>query len=107
MRTAWSPVPVSASHPSCQTTRIGHHGTLTEPCWVGDLVPCRRLSPPTPSSPPLLLEQPAVYGREHAVAWQQQRRTHRVGTSVTARAATHWPGPARTGALVGTGTGAT
>lgn len=25
-------VPAPISHPSCQTTRIGHHGTLTEPC---------------------------------------------------------------------------
>src|SRR5829696_9850928 len=32
MRTAWSPVPVPVSRSSCQTTRIGHHGTLTEPC---------------------------------------------------------------------------
>ena len=32
MRTAWSPVPVPVSHPACQTTHIGHHGTLTEPC---------------------------------------------------------------------------
>jgi hypothetical protein len=33
MRTAWSPVPVPVSPSSCQTTRIGHQGTLTEP-WV-------------------------------------------------------------------------
>jgi hypothetical protein len=26
-----SPVPAPVSHPSCQTTRIGHHSTLTEP----------------------------------------------------------------------------
>ena len=32
MRTAWSLVPVPVSRSSCQTTRIGHHGTLTEPC---------------------------------------------------------------------------
>jgi len=32
MRTAWSPVPVPVSRSSCQTTRTGHHGTLTEPC---------------------------------------------------------------------------
>src|SRR5215218_1866931 len=31
MRTAWSPVPVPVSRSSCQTTRTGHHGTLTEP----------------------------------------------------------------------------
>jgi hypothetical protein len=31
MRTAWSPVPVPVSRSACQTTRIGHHGTLTEP----------------------------------------------------------------------------
>jgi hypothetical protein len=28
---AWSPVPVPASRSSCQTTRTGHHGTMTEP----------------------------------------------------------------------------
>ena len=32
MRTAWSLVPVPVSRSSCQITRIGHHGTLTEPC---------------------------------------------------------------------------
>ena len=37
MRTTWSPVPVPASRSSCQTTRTGHHGTLTEP-WAGDAV---------------------------------------------------------------------
>jgi hypothetical protein len=31
MRTAWSRNPVPASRLSCQTTRIGHHGTLAEP----------------------------------------------------------------------------
>jgi IS30 family transposase len=31
MRTAWSLVPVPVSRSSCQTTRIGHHGTLTKP----------------------------------------------------------------------------
>jgi hypothetical protein len=35
MRTAWSLVPVPVSRSSCQTTRIGHHGTLTEPCFTG------------------------------------------------------------------------
>ena len=35
MRTAWSPVPVPVSRSSCQTTRTGHHGTLTEPwAWL-------------------------------------------------------------------------
>jgi hypothetical protein len=37
MRTAWSPAPVPVSHPSCQTTRIGHHGTLTGP-WPPEYV---------------------------------------------------------------------
>src|SRR5918995_1495736 len=32
MRTAWSPVPVPVTRSSCQTTRTGHHGTMTEPC---------------------------------------------------------------------------
>jgi hypothetical protein len=27
-----SPVPVAVSRSACQITRIGHHGTLTEPC---------------------------------------------------------------------------
>src|SRR5215218_8926174 len=44
MRTAWSPGPVPASRSSCQTTRIGHHGTLTEPCCIAREV--RRLAPP-------------------------------------------------------------
>jgi hypothetical protein len=32
MRTAWSRNLVSVSHLSCQTTLIGHNGTLPEPC---------------------------------------------------------------------------
>jgi hypothetical protein len=31
MSTAWSLVPVPVSRSACQTTRTGHHGTLTEP----------------------------------------------------------------------------
>jgi hypothetical protein len=38
MRTAWFPVPVPVSRPSCQTTRTGHHGTLAGPWDAGATV---------------------------------------------------------------------
>jgi hypothetical protein len=40
MSTAWSLVPVPVSPSSCQTTRTGHHGTLTEPWdWASVVFP--------------------------------------------------------------------
>src|SRR5215218_913420 len=75
MRTAWSPVPVPASRSSCQTTRIGHHGTLTEP-WHAPWPP-RTEAEPTPDPtqnfpdtkpPPLMQRMPDIHAAVSAVS---------------------------------------
>jgi hypothetical protein len=49
MRTPWSLVPVPVSRSSCQITRIGHHGTLTEP-WGLQTPPALLHRDPNPVS---------------------------------------------------------
>jgi hypothetical protein len=67
---------------------------------LGSLASRRRVCFCALGSPALMVEQPAVYGREHAVAWQQRRQADRVETGVPDRAAAHGSGPAWSSAAV-------